>query len=69
MWLPAEPAVVAPELARNSPFRSKECSSFLQSKSKAQVFLGCQVSAGPRNMRTQCEPRSELPHEGFAYIC
>lgn len=38
MWLPAEPAVVAPELARNSPFRSKECPSLPQSKSKAQDF-------------------------------
>lgn len=47
MWLPAEPAVVAPELARNSPFRSKECSSFLQSKSKAQVFWAVKFLLAP----------------------
>ena len=47
MWLPAEPAVVAPELARNSPFRSKECPSLLQSKSKAQDFWAVKFLLAP----------------------
>lgn len=40
MWLSAEAAVSAPKLARNSGqnFRSKECPSLLQSKSKARDF-------------------------------
>lgn len=47
MWHPAEPAVVAPELARNSPFKSKECSSLLQSKSKAQDFWAVKFLLAP----------------------
>lgn len=47
MWLPAEPAVVAPELARNSPFRSEECPSLLHSKSKGQGFWAVKFLLAP----------------------
>lgn len=62
LLLPNWPEIVA------RTFRSKECLSLLQSKSKHGIS-GCQVSADPSNARTQCQSQSELPQEGFACVC
>lgn len=71
MWLSAEPAVIAPKLARNSGqnFQKQRMPLPPAKQKRSTRFLGCQVSADRSNARTQCQSHSELPQEGFACVC